>query len=54
MSRVPDASKFRSPPHVFTRPQRMLREALDAFVVQDIGAAHAILEQDDLLDAVSY
>src|SRR6187401_660604 len=32
--------------------QRMLREALDAFVVQDIEAAHAILRQDDLLDGL--
>ena len=32
--------------------QRMLREALDAFVVQDIGAAQAILRQDDLLDGL--
>jgi phosphate transport system protein len=32
--------------------RRMLREALDAFVAQDIGAAHAVLEQDDLLDGL--
>ena len=32
--------------------QRMLREALDAFVSQDIGAARRVLEQDDLLDAL--
>ena len=32
--------------------QRMLREALDAFVGQDIGAAQSILRQDDLLDGL--
>jgi phosphate transport system protein len=32
--------------------QRMLREALDAFVVQDIEAAQAVLRQDDLLDGL--
>jgi phosphate transport system protein len=32
--------------------QRMLREALNAFVVQDLGAAHAVLRQDDVVDGL--
>jgi phosphate transport system protein len=32
--------------------QQMLREALDAFVSQNIAAAHAVLKQDDVLDAL--
>ena len=39
-------------PHMGDLAQQMLRAALDAFVVQDIGAAHAILRQDDLLDGL--
>jgi phosphate transport system protein len=39
-------------PRMSDLAQRMLREALDAFVVQDIGAAHAVLRQDDLLDGL--
>jgi phosphate transport system protein len=30
----------------------MLRQALDAFVSQDIAAAQAVLSQDDVLDAL--
>jgi phosphate transport system protein len=31
---------------------KMLREALNAFVVRDVGAAQGVLTQDDLLDAL--
>ena len=30
----------------------MLQDALDAFVVQDMSAAHAVLQQDDTLDGL--
>jgi phosphate transport system protein len=39
-------------PRMSDLAQRMLRNALDAFVVQDIEAAHTILRQDDLLDGL--
>jgi len=37
-------------PHMATHAQSMLRDALDAFVSGDVGAAQRVLDRDDLLD----
>lgn len=37
-------------PRMADLAQQMLREALDAFVAQDIGAAQRVLAQDDVID----
>ncbi len=39
-------------PRMGALAQLMLRQALDAFVSQDIRAAHEVLKQDDILDAL--
>jgi phosphate transport system protein len=39
-------------PRMGALAQLMLRQALDAFVSQDIAAAQAVLSQDDVLDAL--
>ena len=39
-------------PRMGTLAQVMLRQALDAFVSQDIGSAQDVLEQDDALDGL--
>jgi phosphate transport system protein len=39
-------------PRMGSLAQLMLRQALDAFVSQDIGAAHEVLAQDDVLDGL--
>jgi phosphate transport system protein len=39
-------------PRMSDLAQRMLRDALDAFVSQDAAAAHEILAKDDVLDAL--
>ncbi len=39
-------------PRMGALAQLMLRQALDAFVSQDIRAAHEVLKQDDVLDAL--
>jgi phosphate transport system protein len=39
-------------PRMSDLAQEMLRDALDAFVLQDVNAAGQVLEQDDLLDGL--
>jgi phosphate transport system protein len=41
-------------PRMGTLAQLMLRQALDAFVSQDIRAAHDVLRQDDVLDELKH
>ncbi len=48
----PPVKKLIDIPRMATIAQRMLRDALDAFVRRDTGLAQAVLNEDDALDAL--
>ena len=48
----PPVKKLIDIPRMATIAQRMLRDALDAFVRRDTTLAHAVLNEDDALDAL--